>query len=200
MLITSRVVCPQIFRSLCSPRNSQSLPMGFHASSKSKRYRGPSSNHTTSNVFSAAAIARRKIFEAGQRASRPQCEFRFVTSLGRHPVFNFKPLDLSPDELASAQALSDPPAGEDADWEMADDVLNGTQPLNLSHEGGEFEAISELYQDMVKRCVCTYDSTLSPLLTARLWFRVIESNGASTAPTATVKRIAVGISTGKSAR
>lgn len=41
------------------------------------------------------------------------------------------------------------------DWEMADgvmaDVLDGTQPLNVSHEGGEFEAMTAIYQDMLKR-------------------------------------------------
>jgi hypothetical protein len=44
------------------------------------------------------------------------------------------------------------PTEEDADWEMADgvfdDILDGHQPLNISHEGGEFEALADLAERM----------------------------------------------------
>lgn len=53
--------------------------------------------------------------------------------------------------------MYDPPADGDVDWEMADDaladVLDGMQPLNVSHEGGKFEAMTAIYQDMLKRYV-----------------------------------------------
>jgi hypothetical protein len=56
--------------------------------------------------------------------------------------------DLSWLELATIQTLLEPPLQEDADWEMADDVLsdilNGNQPINISHEGGEFNALLNL--------------------------------------------------------
>jgi hypothetical protein len=31
-----------------------------------------------------------------------------------------------------------------------DDILNGHQPLSISHEGGEFEALSDLVERMRK--------------------------------------------------
>lgn len=60
--------------------------------------------------------------------------------------------ELSPDELASIQILRDDTPEEDADWEMADgafaDVLDGHQALDISHEGGEFEALADLERRM----------------------------------------------------
>jgi hypothetical protein len=62
--------------------------------------------------------------------------------------------ELSPSELAEIQTLLDPPAKEDADWEMSDDmlggVLNGHQLLDISHEGGEFAALTNLGQGLCK--------------------------------------------------
>jgi len=49
--------------------------------------------------------------------------------------------DLSPSELATMQTLQEPPFQEDADWEM---ILNGNQPINISHEGGKFNALIDL--------------------------------------------------------
>ena len=40
--------------------------------------------------------------------------------------------------------LRDPPAAEDYEWEMLDDVLTGEVALPISHEGGELEALEEL--------------------------------------------------------
>lgn len=62
--------------------------------------------------------------------------------------------ELDPSELATIQTLRDPPSQEDADWEMTDDllenVLGGNQPLNISHEGGEFEALADLAHGLQK--------------------------------------------------
>jgi hypothetical protein len=58
--------------------------------------------------------------------------------------------DLSQAELATIQTLRDPPNPGDADWEMVDDiltdVLDGNRTINISHEGGEFEALADLGQ------------------------------------------------------
>ena len=40
--------------------------------------------------------------------------------------------------------LRDPPAAEDYEWEMLDDVLAGEVALPISYEGGELEALEEL--------------------------------------------------------
>jgi len=63
-------------------------------------------------------------------------------------------IELSPDELKSIEILRDEPTDEDDDWEMADGpfahILEGRQPLNISHEGGEFEALEDLHSSMRK--------------------------------------------------
>lgn len=38
--------------------------------------------------------------------------------------------------------LKDPPAVEDNNWEMLDDVLQGDKALRISHEGGELDALT----------------------------------------------------------
>lgn len=82
--------------------------------------------------------------------ARLQCEFLFLHLPSTFCLFASS--DLSPDELASLQGLNDLPATDDNDWVMANntimDVLSGTQLLNISHEGGEFEAITELYKNI----------------------------------------------------
>jgi hypothetical protein len=40
--------------------------------------------------------------------------------------------------------LREPPSPDDSDWEMLDDVLHGDEALDISHEGGEFEALTKL--------------------------------------------------------
>lgn len=63
-------------------------------------------------------------------------------------------IELSPSELATIRALHETPSQDDSDWEMTDevfiDVLNGNQPLNISHEGGEFGALEDLARQVRK--------------------------------------------------
>ena len=40
--------------------------------------------------------------------------------------------------------LREPPSLDNSDWEMLDDMLHGDEALDISHEGGEFEALTEL--------------------------------------------------------
>jgi hypothetical protein len=39
--------------------------------------------------------------------------------------------------------LRDPPNEDDDDWEMLDDVLRGDSVLDISHEGGELDALGD---------------------------------------------------------
>jgi hypothetical protein len=64
-------------------------------------------------------------------------------------------VDLSAGELQALQGLRhEDGEDDDGDWEMADgvfaDILDGHQPLEMSHEGGEFEALVDLEQRMRK--------------------------------------------------
>ena len=58
------------------------------------------------------------------------------------------------EERQMVMDLRDPPTAEDSDWEMADDtftnILKGRQPLNISHEGGEFGTLADLHSSMCK--------------------------------------------------
>jgi hypothetical protein len=53
---------------------------------------------------------------------------------------------MTPEERQMVMDLRDPPTAEDSDWEMLEDVLHGNKELGISHEGGELEAITELYE------------------------------------------------------
>ena len=63
-------------------------------------------------------------------------------------MLNVLSTELSPSELTTIQTLHDPPSQDDSDWEMMDDVLtdvlDGNQPINISHKGGEFEALADI--------------------------------------------------------
>jgi len=130
--------------------------MGFRtSSSKSKRYRGPAGNFLSSKGFistSAASIAKRKISDAIQLAARTQRRLLALYLLAMK--LNKFSSELSQSELTAIQTLRDPPGQDNEDWEMADDalgdVLDGHQLLNISHEGGEFEALADLEKRMRK--------------------------------------------------
>jgi hypothetical protein len=125
-----------------------------NASTKSKKYRGPTNNSTskTSLSLSAASISKRKSNDAVARAARAQRKQQALHL--RCNVAQYFCTELSPSELAEIRTLRDPPAQEDADWEMSDDmlggVLNGHQLLDISHEGGEFAALTNLGQGLRK--------------------------------------------------
>lgn len=60
------------------------------------------------------------------------------------------------DEMETVMTLRDPVEDED-EWQTLDDadgmqgILNGEQPVNISHHGGEFEAMAKLYERVRKR-------------------------------------------------
>ena len=114
--------------------------MGFTSTTKSKKYRGRSCASKASVSFTAASVVKRKALDAAQHAARVQREFSCLWLLTRINA------ELSPQEIAPIEALRDPPVDGDADWAMTKnifgDVLDGCRPLDISHEGGEFEAIA----------------------------------------------------------
>ena len=130
--------------------------MGHTSTTKSRRYRGPSGStfavKKPSVPFTATSIAKHKVAEAAQRATRLQRELHFYFIFIR--LLTNVHIEMSPDELASIENLRNEPAEEDSDWEMADDtftnILEGRQPLNISHEGGEFGTLADLHSSMRK--------------------------------------------------
>lgn len=54
---------------------------------------------------------------------------------------------LTPEERTLVQQLRDrsPEDDQDADWEMADDVYEGHETMDISHTGGEHEALDGLH-------------------------------------------------------
>jgi len=54
---------------------------------------------------------------------------------------------MTPAEKNAFQEMRELPVEDDSeDWIMLPDILDGTAPLDMSHEGGEFEGLTEEYQ------------------------------------------------------
>ena len=94
-----------------------------NASTKSKKYQGPTNNSTskTSLSLSAASISKQKSNNTVAWAARAQRKQQALHL--RCNVAHYFCAELSPSELAEIWMLRDPPAQEDADWEMSDDML-----------------------------------------------------------------------------
>ena len=63
---------------------------------------------------------------------------------------------MTPDELRAYQALRELPIESDQnsdDWIMLDEVLDGSHRLEVSHEGGEFAALTDLTEEWRKSYV-----------------------------------------------
>ena len=53
---------------------------------------------------------------------------------------------MTPSEQAAFQEMRELPVDQDDnDWVMLPDILDGSVPLDMSHEGGEFEGLTEEY-------------------------------------------------------
>ena len=50
---------------------------------------------------------------------------------------------MTPEQCQMVVDLRDPPSPHDDDWEMLDDILYGDEALDISHVGGELEALTE---------------------------------------------------------
>jgi hypothetical protein len=57
---------------------------------------------------------------------------------------------MTPEQRDMIMDLRDPPTAEDNDWEMLDDILAGDATLQISHEGGEFDALNKFHERMSK--------------------------------------------------
>lgn len=55
-------------------------------------------------------------------------------------------------QLRTFQDLQELPmdGGDSGSWIMCDDVLDGTQPLKISHEGGELSSLQEMQEEWAK--------------------------------------------------
>jgi hypothetical protein len=54
---------------------------------------------------------------------------------------------MTPAEKQAFQEMRELPMEQDSDdWIILPDILDGTVPLEMSHEGGEFEGLKEEYQ------------------------------------------------------
>jgi len=54
---------------------------------------------------------------------------------------------MTPAEKNAFQEMQELPIEDDSeDWIMLPDILDGTVPLDMSHEGGEFEGLTEEYK------------------------------------------------------
>jgi hypothetical protein len=54
---------------------------------------------------------------------------------------------MTPSEQAAFQEMRELPVDQDDnDWVMLPDILDGSVPLDMSHEGGEFEGLTEEYR------------------------------------------------------
>jgi hypothetical protein len=54
---------------------------------------------------------------------------------------------MTPSEQAAFQEMRELPVDQDDnDWVMLPDTLDGSVPLDMSHEGGEFEGLTEEYR------------------------------------------------------
>lgn len=60
---------------------------------------------------------------------------------------------MTPEQRDMIMDLRDPPTAEDNDWEMLDNILAGDATLQISHEGGEFDALNEFRERMSKTYV-----------------------------------------------
>lgn len=60
---------------------------------------------------------------------------------------------MTPAERQKLIDLRDGPMDHDGDWEMVEDVLHGSEPLDISHVGGEFEIVTDLRDGLWARCV-----------------------------------------------
>lgn len=75
--------------------------------------------------------------------------------------------------------LSATDLNEDAgDWVMCDDVLDGTQSIEISHEGGEFSTLRDMQEEWVQRCAAWHRAcilfALTKALTAMLTVLITE--------------------------
>ena len=53
---------------------------------------------------------------------------------------------MTPAEQRAFQEMQELPIEDDSDdWIMLPDILDGSIPLDLSHEGGEFDSLKEEY-------------------------------------------------------
>lgn len=100
-------------------------------------------------ILGPAAIAQQKLSD--EREQRLRYEGTSVYS-SHTPLGNkaFLFVELNTEEQRALQALRDIPeeAGPSDDWEMAGEVLAGNLPIDVSHAGGEFEAIRNLEKDL----------------------------------------------------
>lgn len=68
-------------------------------------------------------------------------------------------LEMNAAELRKYQDLQELPEIADADledWVMCDDVLDGTQGIEISHEGGEFTTLKDMQEEWATRWVSQY--------------------------------------------
>jgi hypothetical protein len=95
----------------------------------------------TSIFLSAAGVRVRKTQDAHARNAQYAGLFCSL-NLFIQCILHLRTAAMTPEQQQSVMDLRDPPTADDSDWEMLDDILHGDAPLEISHEGGELDALT----------------------------------------------------------
>jgi hypothetical protein len=102
-----------------------------------------------SELLGTEAIRARQVEAVAKQHDRFLGKLNRVFVLFKYQIewHQFFPTEMTPAEQRAFQEMRELPKEQDSDdWIMLDDVLDGSIPLDISHEGGELDGLGDEFR------------------------------------------------------